>query len=177
MSRNRRNVEWIRVSLIAVIALGLLTFGNCRSAQDRTIASENSDQPHTPGQIAAVQGTIEHNVRVHPAVVGTSQTETAIAVSPNTFDYDEVKDVLWSAQDEMLFETQDTRFNEDLDYDIASGFLSELRVDGHLPPSGDGHYFLVRAHGAAGVGTYGDGEPAARINVRGPLDETLAICP
>jgi hypothetical protein len=115
---------------------------------------------------------------------------------PNTFRYDEVKGVVWTAASQMSFDAQDARFGVNLDYDVVGGLLSELRadhafgrasctapvwpappfVDGRVPPLSDGYYYLVRAHGPVGVGTYGDASPA-RPNLRDPLDETLATCP
>jgi hypothetical protein len=50
-------------------------------------------------------------------------------------------------------------------------------VDPRVPPDGDGYYYLVRAHGPNGVGTFGDATPAARPNIRDPLDETIVTCP
>jgi hypothetical protein len=116
---------------------------------------------------------------------------------PNRFDYDEVRNVRWTGRSEMAFDLQDDRFGVNLDYDIVSGALSELRADGgfdralcaapgwldspyvdsSVPPAGDGSYYLVRVTGPAGVGTYGDGAPPARPNLRDPLDETLMVCP
>ena len=115
---------------------------------------------------------------------------------PNTFRYDEVKGVVWSGASQMSFDTQDARFGVDLNYDVAGGLLSELRsdqtflrasctaptwpdppfVDNRVPPQDDGYYYLLRAHGPAGVGTYGDASPA-RPNPRDPLDEALITCP
>ena len=116
---------------------------------------------------------------------------------PNQFDYDEVRNVRWTNLTDMAFDMQDGQFGVDLDYDVVSGALSELHADGGfdrafcaaagwldspyvdpaVPPGGDGDYFLVRANGPMGVGTYGDGAPAARPNMRDPLDETLLVCP
>jgi hypothetical protein len=110
---------------------------------------------------------------------------------PNLFDYDEVRNVRWTSATEMAFDTQDARFGVELDYDVASGLLSELRqdegyarvtceaplwpdspyVDDRVPPEGDGYWHLVRTHGPAGVGTWGDGAPPGRPNVRDVLDE------
>jgi hypothetical protein len=115
----------------------------------------------------------------------------------NNFAYDEVKNVFWFTQTIMYFDVQDARFGIDLDYDIAGGSLSELRadhgwaragcvaplwsappfVDARIPPPGDGYYYLVRAHKNSGVGTYGDGWPPKRPNVRDELDETPITCP
>lgn len=117
-------------------------------------------------------------------------------VFPNAFHYDEVKGVVWTGESDMRFDTQDARFGVDLGYDVVRGLLSELRsdhgfgratclasywsappfVDAGAPPEGDAYYYLVRARGPTGVGTYGDGSPA-RPNVRDPLDETLGTCP
>lgn len=114
----------------------------------------------------------------------------------NDFDYDEVKSVRWTDHDTIGFEMQDARFGQDIDYDVVSGFVSEMKadqgfarasclaaltpaspfVDTRLPPTLDAYYYLIRAHGPNGVGTYGDGS-AARPNVRDPLDETLVLCP
>lgn len=127
---------------------------------------------------------------------GTGETDAYTDRFPNSFRYDEVKGVAWSSPSDMDFETQDARFNEDLDYDVASGLLSELiadagyaragcaanawgappYVDARVPPNDDGYWYLVRAKGSSGVGTYGDGSPA-RPNVRDALDETVAACP
>jgi hypothetical protein len=60
-------------------------------------------------------------------------------------------------RDERVFDAQDARFDQELDYDVVSGLLSEMSADG--------------------VGTYGDGKPDSRLNVRDPLDETVPICP
>jgi hypothetical protein len=115
---------------------------------------------------------------------------------PNTFAYDEVKGVVWTSASQMSFQTQDARFGLNLDYDVVGGLLSELRadrvfnreaciapawpapplVDGRIPPVADGYYYLVRAHGPGGVGSYGDASPE-RPNLRDPLDETLIACP
>jgi hypothetical protein len=127
---------------------------------------------------------------------GTGESDLYTDPFPNTFRYDEVDALVWIDADRMDFESQDARFGADLDYDVVSGFLSDLRadggfaraacaaggwdappyVDGRVPPAGDGHWFLVRATGPSGVGTYGDGSPA-RPNVRDPLDETVPACP
>jgi hypothetical protein len=115
---------------------------------------------------------------------------------PNTFRYDEVRHVVWTGASQMSFDTQEARFGVDLDYDVAGGLLSELQadqtfarasctapawpappfVDGRVPPQDDGYYYLVRAHGPAGVGSYGDASPA-RPNLRDPLNLTLVTCP
>jgi hypothetical protein len=115
---------------------------------------------------------------------------------PNIFDYDEVRGAAWLDRETLDFEPQDARFGEDLDYDVLSGLVSELRADSGFggsgcaasmwpappfvdtdePPPDDAFYYLVRVNGPAGVGTYGDGT-AARDNVRDPLDESLPGCP
>lgn len=116
---------------------------------------------------------------------------------PNTFRYDEVDNVQFSDKVTATFDTQDTRFGHDIDYDAISGLLSELRtdagfahasclvndlgapplVDSREPAPDDGYWYLVRADGPNGVGTFGDGRPAARQNVRDALDESIATCP
>jgi hypothetical protein len=127
---------------------------------------------------------------------GTGESDAYTDRFPNTFRYDEVDAVGWLDEDTMDFEAQDARFGQTLAYDVASGLLSELAADAgyaraqcsadawgappyldtRIPPEGDGYWFLVRATGPDGVGTYGDGTPA-RPNARDPLDETLDVCP
>jgi hypothetical protein len=104
---------------------------------------------------------------------------------------------VWTGRNSLSFDAQDARFGQDLDYDVAGGLLGELRadqaythvgciaalwpappfVDARVPPAGDGYYYLVRVHKGTGVGTYGDGYPFARPNIRDPLDETSITCP
>jgi hypothetical protein len=116
---------------------------------------------------------------------------------PNLFTYDEVRNVVWTGRNSLSFDAQDARFGQDVDYDVAGGLLGELRadqaythvgciaalwpappfVDARVPPAGDGYYYLVRVHKGTGVGTYGDGYPFARPNIRDPLDETSITCP
>ncbi len=116
---------------------------------------------------------------------------------PNLFTYDEIRQVRWTSKSQMAFEPQDERFGVTLGYDVLTGLLGELRadagfdrtvcgaaewpdppyVDARTPPTGTGYYYLLRVHGRRGVGSYGDGGPPARLNVRDPLDETLEICP
>jgi hypothetical protein len=164
------------------------------------IADTPSDAP-TQTFLGDYDGLAVTNDRLHPT---WADRRPGLALPPdpytdaypNIFDYDEVTGVVWLSNSDMSFDTQDARFGVDLDYDVVGGLLSELRtdlgfgraacvapawpapplVDLRLPPSGDGYYYLVRAHGPAGVGTYGDGSPA-RPNVRDPLDETLVTCP
>jgi BNR/Asp-box repeat. len=127
---------------------------------------------------------------------GTGETDAYTDRFPNAFRYDEVRGVLWLDRTTLDFAPQDARFGVDLDYDVLSGFLSELRSDGgfarascaandwgappyvdaRVPPDDDGYWFLVRATGPAGIGTYGDGSPA-RPNVRDALDEAGPGCP
>lgn len=127
---------------------------------------------------------------------GTGESDAYTDRFPNTFSYDEVRAVTWVDRATMDFEAQDPRFGVDIDYDVVSGRISELAVDAgfaraacaaarwpappfgesRVPPADDGYYYLVRARGASGSGTYGDGTPS-RPNVRDPLDETLSTCP
>jgi hypothetical protein len=126
---------------------------------------------------------------------GTGETDAYTDRFPNTFDYDEVTGLRFTDDDTLEFDPLDGRFGVDLDYDVVSGLLGELRgdggfaratcaapawpappyVDARVPPAGEVIYFLVRSRGPAGVGTYGDGT-AARPNVRDPLDEA-SPCP
>jgi hypothetical protein len=116
---------------------------------------------------------------------------------PNLFRYDEVRGVEWEDRDHLRFEAQDARFGQDLDYDVASGLLGDLRtdaaydrvgcaaslwpappfVDTRVPPADEGYYYLVRVNGPDGVGTYGYGSPARRPGIRDPLDHGLPTCP
>lgn len=127
---------------------------------------------------------------------GTGETDAYSDHFANTFRYDEVDGVGWSSQSDLTFTTQDARFGTDLDYDVVGGVLSELRADGgfarasclsndweqppfvdsRVPPADDAYWYLLRATGPNGVGTYGDGSPA-RPNVRDGLDEGVAVCP
>lgn len=126
---------------------------------------------------------------------GTGESDVYTDRFPNRFAYDEVDGLFWAGKEELGFLEQDSRFGQDLSYDIVSGLLGELRADGgfgraacaaaswpgspyvdpRIPPEEDAFYFLVRARGPDGVGTYGDGSPA-RPNVRDPLDEA-SPCP
>ena len=128
---------------------------------------------------------------------GTGETDAYTDTYPNTFDYDEVVGLAWADKTMLGFTTQDARFGEDLDYDVASGLISELRssgdfagttcladawsgspfVDARIPPDGDGYYYLIRAEGPNGVGTFGYGYPPARHDRRDPLNEAPAVCP
>ncbi len=116
---------------------------------------------------------------------------------PNLFDYNEVRNLAWSDPQTLSFDEQDSIFGEAVDHDVLGGLLSELRADAgfdravchapawndspfaepRTPPIGEAYYYLVRAHGPRGVGSYGDAAPIARTNLRDPLDETLPICP
>lgn len=127
---------------------------------------------------------------------GTGETDAYSDRFPNVFRYDEVDGLTWTSKDDLDFAAQDARFGTDLEYDVASGLLSELIadagftrascasndwpqppfVDVRVPPEGDAYWYLVRATGPNGVGTYGDGSPA-RPNVRDALDETIVSCP
>ncbi|HEX6851820.1 MAG TPA: sialidase family protein, partial [Candidatus Polarisedimenticolaceae bacterium] len=127
---------------------------------------------------------------------GTGETDAYSDRFPNTFRYDEVDGLAWTSKDDLDFVAQDARFGADLEYDVASGLLSELIadagftrascasndwpqppfVDVRVPPESDAYWYLVRATGPNGVGTYGDGSPA-RPNVRDALDGTIASCP
>ena len=84
--------------------------------------------------------------------------------------------------------SQDTAAGLSTDYDLIGGLLSELSVDGGLdrvgclqsghpdspytdargnPPSGDGHYYLIRARNRCATGTYGStGSTHIEMSVR-----------
>ena len=128
---------------------------------------------------------------------GTGESDAYTDRYPNIFDYDEVTGVHFSTKDDLDFTSQDAQFGEDVDYDVAGGFLSELQadagyarstcdaavwdtspfVDTRVPPVGDGYWYLVRAHGTRGVGTYGYGAPASRQDIRDALETTPGVCP
>lgn len=162
-----------------------------------------SDTPGRPdeeiGFIGDFFGLTATSDRLYPFwtdVRAEIETDAYVDLHPNTFSYDEVRGVRWLDADTLDFESQDQRFGEDLDYDVIDGILSELRVDAgfirstcaaavwpgppyvdsRTPPARDGYYFLVRARGSSGVGSYGDGSPA-RPNVRDTLNQGASPCP
>ncbi|MDH3591612.1 MAG: glycoside hydrolase, partial [Planctomycetota bacterium] len=128
---------------------------------------------------------------------GTGESDAYTDRYPNVFDYDEVKNLAFTTKDDLQFDTQDARFGQDIDYDVAGGFVSELRadagyaragctahvwdappfVDVRLPPAGDGYWYLIAANGPDGVGTYGYGEPAGREDIRDALETAPGVCP
>lgn len=127
---------------------------------------------------------------------GTGESDIYTDRFPNTLTYDEVTGLVLDGAGAMTWTTQDGRFGVNLFYDIVSGRLSDLTADQgfdrtsclqsalddppftdtRVPADGDGFWYLLRATGPAGVGTWGDGTPA-RPNARDPLDETLLTCP
>ncbi len=129
---------------------------------------------------------------------GTGETDAYTDNYPNTFVFDEVRGLRFTDRDTLEFDPQDARFGVDVDYDVTSGNVLDLLadrdysqasclaaawgsppfVDARVPAVGDGYYYLIRANGADGVGTYGYGAPQQRQDVRGPLDEAgSGTCP
>lgn len=164
------------------------------------IADAVSDPPNERflGDYAGVAATADRVVPVwSDARAATGELDLYTDRFPNTFRYDEVDNLMFSDKQTASFDAQDVRFGQDIDYDAVSGWLSELKtdagfvrasclvndlgapplVDTREPPPGEGYWYLVRADGPNGVGTFGDGRPAARPNVRDALDESLATCP
>jgi hypothetical protein len=150
------------------------------------------------GDYAGVAATAD---RLYPvwadARAPTGELDLYVDRYANAFRYDEVDNLLFSDHETATFDTQDARFAQDVDYDVVSGLLSELRadagfaraacliddldappiVDTREPAPGDGFWYLVRADGPNGVGTFGDALPHARPNVRDSLDESVPTCP
>jgi hypothetical protein len=149
------------------------------------------------GDYSAVVATTD---RLYPVWTdlrpGTGESDLYTDRIENAFAYDEVRNARFTDKDSMEFDTQDARFGVDLDYDVASGLLSELHadaafdraacliddlgappmVDVRIPAVGEAYYYLVRVDGPDGTGTYGDGTPT-RPNVRDSLDGALGVCP
>lgn len=148
------------------------------------------------GHYQALAATADHLYPLWTDLRGIEGSDLYIDRQPHLSDYDEVRGLVWLDATRLDFETQDARFGQDLRYDVASGLLSELAasagfaqaacaandwdapplVDTRIPAADDGYWYLVRATGPNGVGSYGDATPA-RPNVRDPLDETIPACP
>lgn len=148
------------------------------------------------GDFFGVAATADHLYPFWTDVREEVETDVYVDLHPSAFAYDEVRSVRWPDRSTLDFQDQGPRFGEDLEYDVMDGFLSDLRsdeafararcaalawsgppyVDSRTPPPGDAYYFLLRARGSSGVGSYGDGTPA-RPNVRDPLDEGASPCP
>ena len=117
--------------------------------------------------VFAVPGLVQ-NLQVSPVAAGTNVT------------------VSWMSQDPSA--------GTATVYDIVTGLISQLRVDGNYsrascltdnhpdtpytdtrtpPPAGDAYYYLMRAHNSCGVGSFGSTSP---VNYRSSLDSTTP-CP
>jgi hypothetical protein len=171
-----------------------------RTFDTNFLVSDASSNGDLNGFIGDYSGLAASNDRLYALWTdlraGTGETDVYTDRFPNTFLYDEVKGVGWLDKNRLAFETQDARFGKNLDYDVVSGLVSELSADGgfgrsqcaaplwpdppftdsRVPPADDAYYYLLRARGSDGAGTYGDGSPG-RPNVRDPLDETPTTCP
>jgi hypothetical protein len=172
-----------------------------RTFDTNFVLSDVESDGSLQGFMGDYNGVVGSSTRLHPLWLDhrrgvADRGEFFSDAYPHPFRYDEVRDVRWTSKDDMTFEEQDARFGQDLDYDVVDGLVSELVADGgfaratcsaaawptspftdtRVPPLGDARYYLVRAHGPDGVGTYGYGEPQAREDLRDPLDDT-AICP
>ncbi len=164
------------------------------------LVSDASSNPYGSDFVGDYTGLAATADRLYPIWqdfrAGTGEMDVYTDRFPNLFDYDEVRNFRWLDERSLDFETQDDRFGQDLDYDVVSGYLSELREDGgfaraiclapgwptppvdddRVPPVEDGYYYLVRSHGPNGVGTYGYGT-GGRPNVRDALNDGADPCP
>ena len=179
---------------------GAISRDGGESFDSNFLISDTDSDGSLNGFIGDYGGLAATSERLHPLWTdlraGTGESDVYTDAFPNVFDYDEVRSWRFVDPDNAEFDEQDARFGEDLEYDVASGFLGELRADGgfgrgtcaanawpgspytdaRVPPAGDGYWFLVRATGASGVGTWGDGS-AVRPNPRDALDEGGDPCP
>lgn len=179
---------------------GAISRDGGRSFDTNFLVSDTESDGSLNGFVGDYSGLAATSDRLHALWTdlraGTGETDAYSDAYPNPFAYDEVKRLAWSDPATLTFEEQDPRFGVDLAYDVADGLLSELRADGgfaraacaaagwnaspfvdsRVPPEDDGRWYLIRAAGPSGRGTYGDGSPG-RPNVRDPLDDSIPACP
>lgn len=127
----------------------------------------------------------------------SGSTDLYIDRFPNRFRYDEVTALRFTSKESFTWQAQDSRFGTTMAYDVLSGRLSALRADrgftasecfapnvpagaqsdARTPAPGDGFFYLVRAAGPSGRGSWGDGRPRRRSDERDPLEEATGPCP